>query len=116
MDPKAFAELFNKTVEQGNKKVDYEYRLYYNKETGEPLQYTTEVLEGNDYLVLSKQQYALGSYDVKIINGELRTLNSFEQWTKLVPSKDGVSTRVDNVMIVDMNGSTKWKLKTFYRE
>jgi hypothetical protein len=35
-------------------------------------------------------------------------------WSKLVPSKDGVSTRQDNVMIVDQDGPAKWKLKTYY--
>ena len=42
MDSKEFAELFNETLVKGNKKIDIEYRLYYNKETCEPLCYTME--------------------------------------------------------------------------
>jgi hypothetical protein len=49
-----------------------------------------------------------------VIDGELRNPDSIEQWTKLVPDKHGVSTRADNVMIVDDNGAAKWKLKTYY--
>ena len=116
MDHEEFAKLFNQTVAKVKIKVDYEYRLYYNIDTGKPLAYTTEVLNGENYLVISKQEYAESRYDILVIDGELRTLNSIEQWTKLVPDKHGISTRADNVMIVDNNGSAKWRLKTYYCE
>ena len=114
MDSDEFIKLFNQAVAKVKIKVDYEYRLYYNIDTGKPLAYTTEVLDGENYLVISKQEYAESRYDILVIDRELRTLNSIQQWTKLVPSNEGISTREDNVMIVDDNGTAKWKLKTYY--
>ena len=114
MDSEEFIKLFNQTVAKVKIKVDYEYRLYYNIDTGKPLAYTTEVLDEENYLVISKQEYAESRYDILVIDRELRTLNSIQQWTKLVPSNEGISTREDNVMIVDDNGTAKWKLKTYY--
>jgi hypothetical protein len=116
MDSEEFAKLFNQTVAKVKIKVDYEYRLYYNIDTGKPIEYTTDALDGENYLVITKQQYAEGRYDILVIDRELRTLNTIEQWTKLVPSNEGISTREDNVMIVDDNGANKWKLKTYYRD
>jgi hypothetical protein len=114
MDSEEFAKLFNQTVAKVKIKVDYEYRLYYNIDTGKPIEYTTEILDEENYLVISKQEYAESRYDILVIDGEIRTPDSIEQWTKLVPDKHGVSTRADNVMIVDDNGAAKWKLKTYY--
>jgi hypothetical protein len=116
MDSEEFIKLFNQTVAKVKIKVDYEYRLYYNIDTGKPIEYTTDALDGENYLVITKQQYAEGRYDILVIDRELRTLNTIEQWTKLVPSNEGISTREDNVMIVDDNGANKWKLKTYYRD
>ena len=114
MDSEEFEKLFNQTVATVKIKVDYEYRLYYNIDTGKPIKYTTEILDEENYLVISKQEYAESRYDILVIDGEIRTPDSIEQWTKLVPDKHGVSTRADNVMIVDYNGAAKWKLKTYY--
>ena len=114
MDNTDFAKLFNQIVKKVKIKVDYEYRLYYNKVNGKPIRYTTDTVDQGDYLVISKQQYAEGRYDILVIDEKIRTLNSFDQWTKLVPAKHGISTRADNVMIVDDNGAAKWKLKTYY--
>ena len=116
MDSQEFVKLFDQTVAKVKIKVDYEYRLYYNIDTGKPIEYTTDALDGENYLVITKQQYAEGRYDILVIDRELRTLNTIEQWTKLVPSNEGISTREDNVMIVDDNGANKWKLKTYYRD
>jgi hypothetical protein len=116
MDNADFAKLFNQIVKKVKIKVDYEYRLYYNKVNGKPIRYTTDTVDQGDYLVISKQQYAEGRYDILVIDEKIRTLNSFDQWTKLVPAKHGISTRADNVMIVDDNGAAKWKIKTYYRD
>ena len=116
MDSAEFAKLFNQTVAKVKIKVDYEYRLYYNIDTGKPIEYTTEVLDGENYLVISKQEYAESRYDILVIDEKIRTLDSFDLWTKLVPAKHGMSTRADNVMIVDDNGAAKWKLETYYRD
>jgi len=116
MDSDEFIKLFNQTVAKVKIKVDYEYKLYYNIATGKPIEYTTDALDGENYLVITKQQYAEGRYDILVIDREIRTLNTIEQWTKLVPSNEGISTREDNIMIVADNGVNKWKLKTYYRD
>ena len=51
-----------------------------------------------------------------VINGKLTTVNNAIRWSKLVPSNEGVSCAIDNVMIVDNNDRTKWKIKTFDAE
>ena len=44
-----FVKLINASAERVNKPVDFTYRLYYNKRTGEPIAYSMEELEG-DYV------------------------------------------------------------------
>jgi len=111
MDEQQFAELFNQTTKQ-NKPVDLVYKLYYNKETGNPVQYATDELEG-DYIEITKQQYAESRYDSLVIDGVLTSVTEVESWTKIVPGNEGVACATNNVMIVDSNSSTKWKIKTY---
>lgn len=113
MDPVEFAKLFNQTIP--DIKVDFEYRLYYNKQTGEPIAYTMEELEG-DYIEVTAEQYAQGRYDLVIRNGIIERLIDSVSWTKLVPSNAGTGCRADNVMIVEPNSNTKWGIKTYYEE
>jgi hypothetical protein len=108
--PDEFNQLFTNIIKP-KKPVDINYRLYYNKETGKPLQYTIDEQDG-DYIVITKQQYAESRYDSVVINGKLTTVNNAVRWSKLVPSNEGVACAVDNVMIVDRDSSTKWKIKT----
>jgi hypothetical protein len=114
INPEEFNQLFTNIVKP-KKPVDFKYKLYYNKETGKSLQYTTDEQAG-DYIVITKQQYAESRYDSMVINGKLTTVNNAIRWSKLVPSNEGVSCAIDNVMIVDNNGRTKWKIKTFDAE
>ena len=65
INPDEFNQLFANIVKP-KKPVDINYRLYYNKETGKPLQFTIDEQIG----------------------------------------------AVNNVMIVDRDSSTKWKIKT----
>ena len=114
MDSQEFVKLFDQTVAKVKIKVDYEYRLYYNKDTGVPLFYTMEGQPDGDYIEITKEEYTNGRYDILIHKGGIKNLVDAVSWTKLVPSNEGISTREDNVMIVDDNGAAKWKLKTYY--
>ena len=114
IDAKEFNQLFVDMVKP-IKIVDKQYRLYYNKETGIPLQYSTEDREG-DYILITKQQYAESRYDSIVLNGKLTTIAEAVRWRKLVPGDDGIGCAVDNVMIVDRNSSAKWKIKTYYAD
>tara|TARA_R110000803_G_scaffold9968_3_gene30982 strand:+ start:483 stop:836 length:354 start_codon:yes stop_codon:yes gene_type:complete len=117
MNSEEFIKLFNQTVAKAKIKVDYEYRLYYNKETGEPLFYSMEGHPEGSFIVVTKEQYAEGRHDLNIRKGVIERLIDSVNWTKLVPSnEEGTSTRADNVMIVDDNGAAKWKLKTYYSD
>jgi hypothetical protein len=110
INPKEFNQLFADIVKP-KKPVDFVYKLYYNKETGKPLQYTTDAQDG-DYIVVTKQQYAERRYDSMVIKNKLTTVNNAIRWSKLVPSNEGVACATNNVMIVDSTSSTKWKIKT----
>ena len=112
MDEAALLQLINQMTPE-NKPVDLEYRLYYNKETNEPLFYTMEQPDG-DYIVVTHEQYSVSRYDLIIHNGIIVHLIDAVSWTKLVPSDSGTSCRADNVMIVDSTSNTKWASKTYY--
>ena len=51
INPDEFNQLFANIVKP-KKPVDISYRLYYNKETGKPLQYTIDEQDG-DYIVIT---------------------------------------------------------------
>jgi len=112
MNEDALLQLINQMMPE-NKPVDLEYRLYYNKETNEPLFYSMEQLDG-DYIVVTHEQYSVSRYDLIIRNGVIVHLIDAVSWTKLVPSESGTSCRADNIMIVDSDGNNKWTTKTYY--
>ena len=106
-----FMRLINASAERVNKPVDFTYRLYYNKETGEPISYTMEELEG-DYVKVSKEQYHQGRYDVVVKDETICFITNMQYVRKLVPDADGIACNKTNVLIVDKTSTTKWKLKT----
>ena len=114
MTDEELALLFDQIM-SNNKPVDFEYRLYYNKETEEPLFYTMEQPIG-DYITVTQKQHSEGRYDLIVRNGNIINLIDAVSWTKLVPSELGTSCREDNVMIVDSSSNAKWTTKTHYLE
>ena len=114
INPKEFNQLFA-TITISKKPVDFEYKLYYNKETGKPLQYTTDAQDG-DYIVVTKQQYAERRYDSMVIKNKLTTVNNAVRWSKLVLGNEGVACAINNVMIVDSTSTSRWKVKTTIAE
>ncbi len=114
MTEEELALLFDQIM-SNNKPVDFEYRLYYNKETEEPLFYTMEQPIG-DYITVTQKQHSEGRYDLLVRGGNIINLIDAVGWTKLVPSESGTSCREDNVMIVDSSSNAKWTTKTHYLE
>ena len=114
MTEEELALLFDQIM-SNNKPVDFEYRLYYNKETEEPLFYTMEQPIG-DYITVTQKQHSEGRYDLLVRGGNIINLIDAVSWTKLVPSELGTSCREDNVMIVDSSSNAKWTIKTHYLE
>ena len=106
-----FIKLINESAEIANKPVDFTYRLYYNKDTGEPIAYSMEELKG-DFVTVTKEQYTVGRYDVIVKDNCLVSTASIAYLRKLVPSTDGIACVKTNVLILDETSTTKWKLKT----
>ena len=92
-----------KQVDQTQESVDLEYRLYYN-DLGEPLFYSTEKEMGN-YIIIDKETYAVGRYDVRIVDGKIIKPTEYV-YQKLVPVSIG-----NDVSIV--TSDQKWKLKRY---
>ena len=107
-----FFTLLNEAKLQ-NKPVDRECRLYYNKETGEPIEYSMESLEG-DYIEVTKEQYAEGRHDVIIRNNKIMPITEIKYIRKLVPSNTGMPCAPSNVLIVDKTSKSKWCIKGEY--
>ena len=110
----AMSNLFELLSQMETTKIEPEYRLYYDLESGEPLYYSMEDLPG-DYITVDKKIYEEGRYDVKIVDGKLLRL-SVKKSQKLIPSDSGTPTAKDNVLIVDPNSDFKWKLKIYYAD
>jgi len=91
------------SVDQTPNAVDVEYRLYYN-DLGEPLFYTTEHEMGN-YIIVDKETYTIGRYDVQIVDGKIIKPTEYV-YQKLVPVITG-----NDVSIV--TSDQKWKLKRY---
>ena len=107
-----FVGLIN-DAQQQNKPVDVEYRLYYNNETGEPIEYSNENLSG-DYIVVTKEQYAAGRHDVIVKDKAIVPVEELRYTRKLVPSSSGTACHESNVLIVDKASTTRWKIKGEY--
>jgi hypothetical protein len=86
-----------------------EYRLYYN-EDGTPREYSRQEQEG-DYIVVTKQEFYEGRFDVRIENGKLINPNRITQYRKLVPSDEGTETLVDDITIIGQG--QHWKVKYY---
>ena len=109
-----FVKLIN-DAGQPKKLVDKVYKLYYNKDTGTPIEYTTETLEGS-YVVVTKQQYTEGRHDVVIKDNGIFKLDSIQYIRKLVPDQKGVACDPTNVLILDHTSNKKWNVKTHIAE
>jgi len=107
-----FVALIN-DAKKNNNTVDVECRLYYNKETGEPIEYSNENLSGN-YIIVTKEQYAAGRHDVIVKDNAIVPIEDITYIRKLVPSSSGTACHESNVLIVDKVSTTRWKIKGEY--
>lgn len=107
-----FVGLIN-DAQQQNKTVDKEYRLYYNKDTGKPIEYSNEKLSG-DYIIVTKEQYAAGRHDVIVKDKAIVPIEDIRYIRKLVPGSSGTACHESNVLLVDKESTTRWKIKGVY--
>lgn len=95
--------------------VPPELRLYYDDE-GKVICYTCEKLEGN-YLVIDSLTYAQARYDIRVIDGQLTSINPKAIISKLKPSTQGITCASEDIsVIVDhtYEGDTvNWKLNVY---
>jgi len=89
-----------------------EYRLYFDQ-NGKVLFYTCEKPEGN-YIVIDKDTYANGRFDIKIMDGKIFSIYDKKIISKLVLNDAGTSCLADDVSVIfSGNNSKKWKLKIY---
>ena len=86
-----------------------EYRLYYDKTTGDPLFYSMEEHD-KDYIVVDQQTFVQSKQDVYIKDGKLhKQVHSVVY--KLVPTSKGTPCYANDVSIVDSTSSSFWEKK-----
>ena len=85
------------------------FRLYHN-ELGEPLFYSMEDLPGN-YIEIDQPTYARQSYDVRVVDGKLHTVERSKNIARLTPSMDGTPCHPNDVCVVvsEDRPNIKWK-------
>jgi hypothetical protein len=110
MNDRELAELFNSII-ANNQPAELEFRLYYDAE-GNPVTYACEELTG-DYLVVDKDTYAQGRYDIRIIDGEIVPLHDFVYYSKMIPSESGTACHSDNALIIESGSTAFWSTKTY---
>lgn len=89
---------------------EIEYRIYYDPESGQILNYTNDDLPGN-YIIVDKETFAKHRFDVKVKQGRLVSL--LPTIGRLVPSDDGISCHPEDItLVVDASQPhIKWKFQ-----
>jgi len=90
-------------AEQPAEHSELEYRLYYN-DLGEPVFYSIDKELGN-YIIVDKETYASGRYDVRVIDGKLIKPRQYV-YQKLVPVAQGIDVAI-------VTPDQTWKLKRY---
>jgi len=88
-----------------------EYRLYYDPESGAPLFYSMDNEPGT-YIVVDKKTYNQGNYHCRVEKGKMINLSIIGNYHKLVPAGTGVTTHIDNIMILTETGQN-WAIKNY---
>ena len=100
---------------ENTEKNKYEYRLYYDSKSGAPLFYSMEGEHQGDYLVIDKQTYDSGKYNLVVVDKQIKPLE-LKNIRKLIPSNQGTPCNPSNVMIVDTASTYHWQIKLFDSE
>jgi len=101
-------------VEEKVEHAPVEFRLYYDN-NGSTLFVTCEKPEGN-YIIIDKESYLGFSLDWKVKDGKLIKKFAGIRFTKLVPSKEGVSCATEDISLIVPDGyqpQQKWDLKVY---
>lgn len=84
-----------------------EYRLYYDINTGEPIEYSMMELTG-EFIVIDKETFVLGKMGVQVINEKLHK-KVYSVVYKLIPNdSNGTPCCENDVSIIDPNSNNFW--------
>lgn len=89
-----------------------EYRVYYDPESGDVLNYTNDDLPGT-YIIVDRETFARHRFDCKIKNGKIVPYRL--PIGKLVPSTTGTPCMINDVCLIVQSETTAqhWKLRTY---
>lgn len=89
-----------------------EYRIYYDNDTGEVLNYTNEDLPG-DYIIVDRETFARHRFDCTIKNGKIVPLR--QPIGKLAPAAEGTPCHAQDITIIVLPGTTAqyWSMRTY---
>ena len=88
-----------------------EYRIYYDPNSGQILNYTNECLEGT-YILVSREIFSHHRFEYKIKNGKL--IAPTQSVGKLLPDKNGTPCHpLDITIIVTDSNAQHWKNHTY---
>lgn len=104
---------FWKAVAEVNwsKPPEIEYRIYYDAETGQILDYTTESRSG-DFIVVDRETFARHRFEPKVKNGTLTWPTAAR--SKLTPADSGTACHPQDITILcDSDIAQHWKIKIY---
>jgi len=96
--------------------VPPEFRVYYDKGTGQVLFYTgSNFPTTGDYIVIDAITFAAGRPDIRILNGKISTVQAHSVVSKLMPiGEEGqLCAKEDISIVVDesyLGKKTNWKM------
>jgi hypothetical protein len=100
-----FKALANKPLAPIQK--DAEYRLYYDKDTGAPISYSMEEMDG-EFIIISKETFVQGKLGVQVVKGKLHK-KVYSIVYKLVPNENkGTACYHTDISIVDITSKKYW--------
>jgi hypothetical protein len=111
---KELIELLNSLSEQ--KSESLEYRLYFD-EDGKVITYTCDKLPGNNFIVVSKEQFAEARSDILVKNGKVVYTHKVHNTYKFeLNSEEGIRcSKYDVSILVDETESefNYWKMTVY---
>lgn len=90
------------------------FRLYYNEETGQPIEYSMEERD-EAYIEITAEEFAIADPMVYVKNGEIRK-RKLMNYGKLVPSDNGYAVHAKDISLVDPTSDTYLEFRTYEQE
>ena len=106
-----FVKAWMEIQKQSTASTAIEYKIYYDPESGDILEYTTEQHSGS-YIVVDRETFAKHRFEYKIKDGKLTPPKP--SIGKLRPDKTGTPCHpTDITIVVNDSNATYWKNHTY---